>query len=212
MKCNVALISMHEYFVGELSQVEIAELKNHLQGCADCCNRFEQLEKTDAAIYRTLEAIKPAAQYDAAASKELTERIISQLPKKASGQRNRFVRFIYRYPGFAVAAMFLLVMIGSFFMSWTEDTKLIVSGEDLQNIIIEGNTVIVPEGVHYTGNLTVENGIIEVLGEVEGNVTVVDGSMVLASTGHIAGQSRTIDQALDWFWYKVTQTFSGIAP
>ncbi|MCY1462058.1 hypothetical protein D9M71_797900 [compost metagenome] len=89
---------------------------------------------------------------------------------------------------------------------------MVVSGEDLQQLIIEGNTVIVPAGVHYTGDLTVENGKIEVQGEVDGNVTVVDGSMVLASTGHIAGQSRTIDQALDWIWYKVTQTIGGIAP
>lgn len=211
MNCNVAIVWMHDYLDGELPREDIVTLKSHLLSCPACRSRFEQLQKTDAAAFQTLEAIKPAADYDRKASEQLTQRIMQQLPKKQNKQRNRAVRFIYRYPGVTAAAVFVLVMLGSFFTMWEEDTKLIVAGEDLQQVIIEGNTVIVPEGAHLTGNLTVENGVAEVKGEVDGNVTVIDGSLNLASTGHIAGQSRTIDQALDWFWYKVTQTFGGNA-
>ncbi|WP_141504517.1 zf-HC2 domain-containing protein [Paenibacillus luteus] len=211
MNCNVAIVWMHDYLDGELPREDIVTLKSHLLSCPACRSRFEQLQKTDAAAFQTLEALKPAADYDLKASEQLTERIMQQLPKKRSNQRNRIVRFIYRYPGVTAAAVFVLVMLGSFFTMWEEDTKLIVAGEDLQQVIIEGNTVIVPEGAHLTGNLTVENGTAEVKGEVDGNVTVIDGTLNLASTGHIAGQSRTIDQALDWFWYKVTQTFGGNA-
>lgn len=209
MNCNVAIVWMHDYLDGELPREDIVTLKSHLLSCPACRSRFEQLEKTDAAAFLTLEAIKPAAEYDQKASEQLTQRIMQQLPKQKSKQRNGIVRFIYRYPGVTAAAVFALVMLGSFFTMWEEDSKLIVAGEDLQQVIIEGNTVIVPEGAHLTGNLTVENGRAEVKGEVDGNVTVIDGSLNLASTGHIAGQSRTIDQALDWFWYKVTQTFGG---
>ncbi|MDQ8734201.1 zf-HC2 domain-containing protein [Paenibacillus sp. LHD-38] len=211
MNCNVAIVWMHDYLDGELPREDIVTLKSHLLSCPACRSRFEQLQKTDAAAFQTLEAIKPAADYDRKASEQLTQRIMQQLPKKQNKQRNRAVRFIYRYPGVTAAAVFVLVMLGSFFTMWEEDTKLIIAGEDLQQVIIEGNTVIVPEGAHLTGNLTVENGVAEVKGEVDGNVTVIDGSLNLASTGHIAGQSRTIDQALDWFWYKVTQTFGGNA-
>lgn len=210
MNCNVAIVWMHDYLDGELPREDIGTLKSHLLSCPACRSRFEQLQKTDAAAFQTLEALKPAADYDKKASEHLTQRIMQQLPKKQK-QRNRVVRFIYKYPGVTAAAVFVLVMLGSFFTMWEEDTKLIVAGEDLQQVIIEGNTVIVPEGAHLTGNLTVENGTAEVKGEVDGNVTVIDGSLNLASTGHIAGQSRTIDQALDWFWYKVTQTFGGNA-
>ncbi|OMF22088.1 anti-sigma factor [Paenibacillus sp. FSL H8-0548] len=211
MNCNVAIVWMHDYLDGELPREDIVTLKSHLLSCPACRSRFDQLQKTDAAAFHTLEALKPTADYDKKASEQLTERIMQQLPKKRSNQRNRIVRFIYRYPGATAAAVFILVMLGSFFTMWEGDTKLIVAGEDLQHVIIEGNTVIVPEGVHLTGNLTVENGIAEVKGEVDGNVTVIDGSLNLASTGHIAGQIRTIDQALDFFWYKVTQTFGGNA-
>ncbi len=209
MNCNVAIVWMHDYLDGELPAQDIVTLKSHLLSCPACRSRFEQLQKTDAAAFHTLEAIKPAADFDKKASELLTQRIMQQLPKKRGKQRNGIVRYIYRNPGVTAAAVFVLVMLGSFFTMWEEDTKLIVAGEDLQQVIIEGNTVIVPEGAHLTGNLTVENGTADVKGEVDGNVTVIDGSLNLASTGHISGQSRTIDQALDWFWYKVTQTFGG---
>ncbi|WP_138755494.1 zf-HC2 domain-containing protein [Paenibacillus sinopodophylli] len=208
MNCNVAIVWMHDYLDGELPREDIVTLKSHLLSCPACRSRFDQLQKTDAAAFQTLEALKPAAEFDKKASEQLTQRIMQQLPKKQK-QRNRVVRFIYKYPGVTAAAVFALVMLGSFFTMWEEDNKLIVAGEDLQQVIIEGNTVIVPEGAHLTGNLTVENGTAEVKGEVDGNVTVIDGSLNLASTGHIAGQSKQIDQALDWFWYKVTQTFGG---
>jgi len=183
-----------------------------LKSCSACSERLEQLEKADAAAFAAWESVKPAAQLSSAASADLKNRIMAQLPKPKNNERNRFIRILYRYPGLTAAAVFLLVMLGSFFSSWDQDARMIVSGEDLQHVVINGNTVIVPEGVKVTGNLTVENGRVEVQGSVDGNVTVIDGSMVLASTGHIAGQSRTIDQALDWFWYKVTSAFGGVIP
>lgn len=211
MNCNVAIVWMHDYLDGELPREDIVELKRHLLSCPACRSRFEQLEQTESAMFRSIAAPSAESGYDKNASEQLTNRIMQQLPLKKGKTRNGFVRFIYRYPGVTAAAVFLLVMLGSFLTLWEEDAKLVVAGEDLQNVIIQGNTVIVPEDVHLTGNLTVENGRAEVLGEIDGNVTVIDGTLNLASTGHIAGQSRTIDQALDWFWFKVTQTFGGLA-
>ncbi|MHA6481035.1 zf-HC2 domain-containing protein [Paenibacillus sp. strain BS8-2] len=209
MECKVAIVKIHDYLDGELPREEKGALHAHMSGCLDCRTRFEQLEKTDAAAFLAMEGAAPSVTgYDATASMALKNRIMTSLPKGKAKERNRFVRLIYRYPGLTAAALFLVVMFGSMFASWEQDAKLIVSGEDLQSVVINGNTVIVPEGVALTGNLTVENGTLEVQGSIDGDVTVIDGSMVLASTGHIAGHSRTIDQALDWFWYRVISTFN----
>lgn len=211
MNCNVANVWMHDYLDGELPRDDIATLQNHLRECPACMARFEQLEKTEAIAYAAIGAARSEAGYDSIASKQLTDRIMAQLPRPAQQERRRMLRYLYRYPGLTVAAVFVLVMLGSFVAMWEQDAKLVVSGEDLQHVVIEGNNVIVPAGTQVNGNLVVENGTANVQGEVLGNVTVIDGKLNLASTGHIIGQSRTIDQALDWFWYKVTETFTNIA-
>src|SRR5690606_6542376 len=110
---------------------------------------YEQLEKTDAmahfAMYKT--TTKPVrSERDVA---DLRTAILAQLPTKQKARSNtRFVRWLYRYPGLTAAAMFIAVMFISVFASWDQDNKLVISGsqEDLQYIVINGNTVIVPEG------------------------------------------------------------------
>jgi hypothetical protein len=59
--------------------------------------------------------------------------------------------------------------------------------------------------------LTVENGKTQIYGDVQGNLTVIDGSLYQASTAHISGQVKSIDQAMDWIWYKITNMFSDVA-
>ncbi|MEF2245427.1 zf-HC2 domain-containing protein [Paenibacillus sp. IITD108] len=213
MECKIAISKMHDYLDGELPREEILTLRAHVNSCPSCSKQLEQLEKTDAAAYFSFEAMRSESGYDAAAAQNLQERILGQLPKQKK-KRNGIVRYIYRHPFLSAAVVFILVMISGLFASWSENSELIVavSGLDSQQLVFEGNKVIVPEGAHIGGNLTVENGIIEVRGEVDGNITVIDGSMMLASTGKIAGNIRQIDQALDWFWYKITSTLSGITP
>lgn len=217
MNCKVAIEFIHQYLDGELDNQQSEQLQTHLQQCESCMNTYEQLERTDALSRFALQSSLKTTERTDADVDRLRSSILAQLPKQQrarSKSKARFVRWIYRYPGLTAAAMFLVVMVFSLFASWDHDAKLIISGSqnDLQYVVINGNTVIVPEGVELTGDLVVENGIVEVKGAVSGNVTVIDGQMVLASTGHIAGQSKVIDQALDWFWYKVTSSFSEVIP
>jgi cytoskeletal protein CcmA (bactofilin family) len=103
-------------------------------------------------------------------------------------------------------------MLSSFVAMWNQDQELSVTGPDLEHIQFEGNKVIVPEGVKVNGDLTVVNGDVQVLGDLEGNLTVIDGNIIpLASTAHIAGEIRTIDRAVDWMWYKVSSWFGTLA-
>lgn len=211
MKCNVAIVWMHDYLDDDLPREQVKELKEHLIACPDCRQRFEQLKRTDAFLHATMvEGLHDSADAgtDSAASRALTEKIMGQLPVQR--RKQGWTAFIRRHPALTVAAVFCLVMFSSFLAMWGQNSELIVRGTDLQQLVFEGDRVIVPEGVQIHGDLTIENGIAEVHGEVLGNLTVIDGTTNLASTAKIVGENRQINQAIDWLWYKVTTTVSGL--
>lgn len=200
MKCNEAVRLMHEYFDGDLPRDESLRLQQHLRDCSDCEARFRSLERTEALVF---------AQPVPAAPDRLTDAIMGALPKKRSPRA--WTSWVQRHPAASAAAIFLVVMLSSFVAMWNQDEQLSVRGDDLAHVVIEGNKVIVPAGQKVAGNLTIENGQAEVLGDVEGNLTIIDGNVTLASTAHIAGKVKTVDRALDWVWYKVTTWFDTVA-
>ncbi|QJC50706.1 anti-sigma factor [Paenibacillus albicereus] len=204
MNCNVAIVWMHDYIDGELPREDSLTLKQHLLSCPGCRARFEQLEKTEALLSSVMAEPKGQAMTPAA-SAALTDKILKQIPPPA--RHRDWTGWIRRHPAVTAAAVFVVVMLASLSPTVNNGSELIVRGDDLKQVVIDGHTVIVPEGVKILGNLTVENGTADVRGDVEGSVTVIDGSLLTASTAHIAGQSRMIDQLLDRFWYKVTQSF-----
>ncbi|MBP3966556.1 zf-HC2 domain-containing protein [Paenibacillus lignilyticus] len=206
MNCNVAVMLMHDYLDDELPHDDLAELKLHIDSCESCCTRLEQLERTEALTHSMMDTRVTISPQQSA---QLTNRIMSSLPVKR--RRIGFASWIRNHPAVSVAAVFALVMFSSFLAMWQQDNDLTVRGGDLAQVIIEGDTVTVPEGAHLKGDLTVENGKANVLGDVEGDVTVISGSLYQASTAHISGEVKQIDQALDWFWYKVTHSISSLA-
>ncbi|MDS8935009.1 hypothetical protein RLK94_00470, partial [Streptococcus pneumoniae] len=64
----------------------------------------------------------------------------------------------------------------------------------------------VPEGQTVVGDLTIRNGDLRVDGELEGDVTIVNGQY-MASSGVINGEIEEIDQAFEWLWYTIKGTF-----
>jgi len=201
MKCNAAVVHIHEYLDGDLSRQEIKDLQAHLEECTACSSRLEALERTEA-LARAL----PARE----APFGLSYRVMKSLPK--TRRSVSWTSWVRRHPAASAAAFFLVVMLSSFVAMWNQDRELSLAGPDLEHLIIEGNMVIVPEGQKVNGDLTVANGIVQVLGDVDGNLTVIDGNvMPLASTAHIAGEVKEIDRAIDWMWYKVSSWFGTIA-
>ncbi|BBH24043.1 hypothetical protein Back11_53880 [Paenibacillus baekrokdamisoli] len=207
MNCKVAIVWIHDYLDDDLPHDNVAELKAHLFSCPACCARLEQLERTEALAHKMMDS---CVVIDAGHSVQLKERIMSALPYKRRAASS-FTRWIRNHPAITVAAVFALVMFASFTAMWEQNTDLTVRGSDLAQVVIEGDTVTVPVGAHINGDLTVSNGTANVLGDVEGDVTVIGGSLYQASTAHISGQVKKIDQALDWFWYKVTNSMSSLA-
>ncbi|MNE22562.1 Anti-sigma-W factor RsiW [compost metagenome] len=194
---------MHEYFDDDLTHEQAVELKHHLQGCSVCSARFQEMEQTEMLLFSTI-------RHKAfAAPDKLVDAIMSKIP--AQRRQQAWVGWIKRHPALTAAAMFLLVMLFSSLSLWKSDDQLVVKVADLDQVIINGDTVTVPEGSTVAGNLTVENGKAEIYGDVQGNLTVIDGSYYQASTAHISGEIKSIDQALDWIWYRITNTFTEVA-
>lgn len=203
MDCKQASSLMHEYFDDDLTHEQVVELKDHLQGCSVCSARFKELEQTEMMLFSTI-------RYKAlSAPDELVDAIMSKIPTQRKQQA--WVGWIKRHPALTAAAVFLLVMVFSSLSLWKSDEHLVVKVADLDQVIINGDTVTVPEGSTVAGNLTVENGKAEIYGDVQGNLTVIDGSYYQASTAHISGEIKSIDQALDWIWYRITNTFTEVA-
>ena len=202
MDCKMAVSLMHDYLDDDLSKPQELELKTHLLQCAECNQRFEELEKTDMLLY----SLK---HRDADSSDELTNRIMSMLPKPK--KQKRWVSLVKNHPGLTAAAFFLVVMLFSTVSLWNQDSQLVVKGSEIEKLVFEGNTVIIPPDQTTTGDLTVENGRAQVYGQVDGNLTVIDGELFQASTAHISGKVKDIDRALDWVWYKITSLFSDVA-
>src|SRR5690606_30615828 len=183
MDCRMAVRVMHEYLDRELARDRLAELETHLRGCPACRNRLEILTGTEALIRSACagrEALPPA---------DLPDRILRSLP--APPRSRKWARWVRRHPAVTAACFFALVMLGSWLATWNQDDRLRVeAGPDADRLVIEGNTVIVPAGQKVSGDLVVANGTVRVDGEVEGNVTVIDGHVLLASSAQIAGKSR----------------------
>jgi len=203
MDCREAYPLMHEYLDGTLDDNGKRTLGRHLSGCPSCRDRLESLERTEA--YLCMVALEPGAHL----SDGFTERVMAALPEP--GRMARFKRWMRRHPAASVAAVFALLMMGSFLSLWEGSEYMVLKGTDLDEVVIEGNTVIVPEGATVHGDLLVENGSIKVDGKVEGNLIVVDGNLQLASTASIAGQVTRIDQTIEGIWFRIKQFFSGFA-
>ncbi|TVY03334.1 zf-HC2 domain-containing protein [Cohnella terricola] len=201
MKCNVAVMNMHDYLDGDLSREEIIQLQQHLRDCPSCHTRYEALERTDALA--KCQPIEKAPEY-------LSDRVMKSLPSPR--RPAAWTTWVRRHPAMSAAALFIVVMLSSFVSMWNQSQEFSVSGQDLEHVVIQGKKVIVPEGQKVNGDLTVVNGDVQVLGDLEGNLTVIDGNLSpLASTAHIAGQIKTIDRAVDWVWYKVSSYFGTLA-
>lgn len=215
MECKNAKIYIQDYLDGDLTGQEKLSLKLHLDECENCQKEYKEAEEIEAMVKYNMQASYNFPKRSEQDIEALTDKIMQSIPMKDSRKsKKRFVQWIYKYPAITAAAVFIFLMLTSLTASYSQQSNITISAsqDDLNLVQISGNTVTVPEGTHLKGDLLIENGIIEIKGAVDGNVTVIDGQLVMASTGHIAGQSKTIDQALDWLWYKISSSVTSLVP
>ena len=198
MDCKQAVSLMHDVLDDDLERSCAVELKEHMLACPACREQFRQLESTERLLYGFNHRLQPPTD-------DLSDRIMAVIPKPK--QESAIFKWVKRHPAITVAAIFVLVMMTSALSMRNADHQLMVKGQ-LDGVIIENNKVIVPSDTVVKGNLTIHNGQAEVYGSVEGDLSIVDGKLYQASTANISGSVQEIDEALDWFWYQITNFFS----
>ncbi len=184
---------MHAYLDGDISREEERELKQHLDSCQQCKEIMNGLTESIAFI-------GSAAQIKA--PDNFVSSVMGRLPKEKS--QAGVQRWLRSHPLLAAASMFLILMSATLFSGYGNDQQFSVTKQP--NLIVEGQTVLVPAGETVKGDIVVKNGILRIEGEVDGNVTVIRGSKYMASTAIVTGNSEEIDQMFDWLWYKMKKT------
>ncbi len=210
MECKTKYIRlMHKYLDGDLKTDEESKLRAHLEVCDTCQKHFHELSRTITLIQSTEQMEVPA---------NFSKNIMENLPTEKS--HVRFVRWFKSHPAITVAAIFFLFMFSSIFSMWDKDSELVVSKQD--NLIIQGDTVIVPEGVTVVGDLLVKNGNLQIDGQIDGNVTLINGKLIVDSDDHgdedeflvasasVNGEFKQIDEMVEWVWYKLKTLFENI--
>ncbi|RHW34805.1 anti-sigma factor [Neobacillus notoginsengisoli] len=187
------IVYMHEYLDDDLEPENERVLREHLGKCEDCQALFHEMNKTVALIQSTANVHAP---------ENFTASVIAKLPKEK--KKISFQRWMKQHPMIVAAAVFMVLMAGSLFSAWESDRDFSTTNAD--QVVIENDTVIVPAGKVVKGDLVVKNGDIKIEGEVQGNVTVINGENYLASAGNVTGKIEEVDKAFDWIWYNIKKT------
>jgi anti-sigma factor RsiW len=190
---------MHAYLDGDISREEERLLKEHLDSCKECKGIMNGLTESIAFIGSATKINAPD---------NFVNNVMTRLPKEKSQAGAQ--RWLRKHPLFAAAAMFLILMSATLFSSYENDEQFSVTKQP--NLIVEGQTVLVPAGETVKGDIVVKNGKLRVEGEVDGNVTVIRGSKYMASTAIVTGKSEEIDKVFDWLWYKMKEIVKDILP
>ncbi|SHF73102.1 zf-HC2 domain-containing protein [Ornithinibacillus halophilus] len=208
MDCNKETVElMHKYLDGELTKDEEIMLREHLEDCEECQKHFHELKRTITLIKSTDTIHAP---------NHFSTSVMKNLPAERKG--TKYVRWLKMHPIMTAAAIFFVLMSGSMFTAWQQDSQLTVSKQD--DLIIRGDTVIVPEDVIVEGDLVVKNGNLRVDGKIEGDVTLINGKMIeeyeiegeglMASVGEVNGEFKQVDRAFEWIWYHIQNLFKNI--
>nr|WP_263323846.1 anti-sigma factor [Neobacillus sp. Marseille-Q6967] len=189
MKCPEEIVNlMHDYLDEEIDTKDEVILREHLQKCKDCATLFNEFKKTIAVVKGTSGIQAPA---------DFTANVMARLPKEK--KKVGMQRWLRNHPFISAASLFLVLMMGSTVSTWNQGGELSVSKQE--NLVVQKDTVIVPEGEVVEGDVIVRNGNLKIEGEIKGNATVINGEQYLASAGHVTGQIEEVNEIFDWIWY-----------
>lgn len=199
MKCPEHVIEyMHEYLDDEIPEEHEKVLREHLQSCTDCQEYFRELNKSIALVQSTSHIQAPS---------DFTSRVMAGLPKEK--KKTEIQRWFRSHPLLTAASLFIVLMAGSILTTWNEEHQFSVSKQP--NLVVENDTVIVPPGEVVKGDVVVRNGKVKIEGEVQGNVTVINGEQYLASAGNVTGEITEVNEVFEWIWYHIKKTFKNAA-
>ncbi|MDC3417173.1 zf-HC2 domain-containing protein [Aquibacillus salsiterrae] len=198
MACKKEYVElMHKYLDREITRDEEYSLRSHLQSCEACQSHFHELKRT-VTLLETTSKLQVSSNF--------TEKVMNHLPKE--NKRISYMRWFKRHPILSAAAVFFIFMFGSILSVWNQDSQLSVSKE--KDLIIQGDTIIVPEGVTVEGDLVVKNGDLKVDGSINGDVVIINGEHLMASAGDVVGEIDQVNQVFEWIWYSIKGFFKEV--
>lgn len=191
MKCPDQIFEyMHDFLDDEITAEHEKILREHLHSCTDCQEYFRELNKAIALVKSTSHFQAPS---------DFTSKVMAGLPKEK--KKTEIQRWFRSHPLLTAASLFLALMTGSILSTWNEEHQFSVSKQP--NLLVENDTVIVPEGEVVKGDVVVRNGKVKIEGEVQGDVTVINGEKYLASAGNVTGEITEVNEVFEWIWYHV---------
>src|SRR5690606_22334271 len=119
------------------------KLVQHLHQCTDCKDLFSQMEKTEAFLFTM--HIREHEGASGLSTSDLLNAVFVNEPITKRKLRDWF-GWARRHPAMTAGVIFLLVMAVSVFSFWEPNEQLVIRGDQMDQIIIEGKTVIVPYG------------------------------------------------------------------
>ncbi|GAA0414216.1 anti-sigma factor [Agaribacter marinus] len=207
MKCNNEAVElMHKYLDGDITKEQEQTLSQHLESCDACQRHFHELKRTITFI-QSAEQIKAPANF--------TATVMEKLPTEK--KRIKYTRWFKAHPMLTAAAIFFVFMLSGMLSVWNQDSELVVSKQE--DLVINGDTVIVPQDVTVDGDLLVKNGNLIINGTIDGNVTLINGKLIeepiegeglMASVGEVNGELKHVDQVFEWIWYSIKQLFQSV--
>ncbi|MFC0560797.1 anti-sigma factor family protein [Halalkalibacter alkalisediminis] len=176
---------------GEATEEEKKILDHHIKECEPCRQHLHELKKVIAFVQSSSHIEAPLG---------FTESVMAKLPERKPV--SKWKQWTRKHPVLVSAAVFLLLMITSISSLWNSgEEQVVVSGSGHVQIDQESGRVIVPEGEVIKGDIVVRNGELQVDGEIQGNVLLVNSEAYYASVGQVTGEISEVNQALDWVWY-----------
>lgn len=124
---------MHEYLDEELDSEREQILRDHLKSCHDCEIIFNELKKTVAFVQNISHLQAP---------QDFTANVLARLPKEK--KKVWMQRWFTNHPMLTAASVFIILMMGSVFSTWSQDRDFSVSNQ--KNLVVKNHTVIVPKG------------------------------------------------------------------
>jgi anti-sigma factor RsiW len=184
MDCRTASTLIHDLLDDDLSPELKVELHKHMEQCPACKEKHAQFHKTLACLTYCPEVAEP---------EDFCQRIMRSLPKVRL--LKRLFTLLKLYPGRSLASFCGMLFLSSWIISWDVEEKLVVKIPDQDSVLISGDHVIVPYGTIIHGNMFAQNAVIDVAGEIEGDLIVMNGMYRVAPTAVIHGEVHEIDHA-----------------
>lgn len=196
LKCDDSIILMHNYFDDDIDEYSHRELLAHLKECHSCNEHFKELKMTEQ-VLRQLPKKNVESTF--------VNKVLVKIP--SSKRKENLGIWLKEHPVVVAASIFLFLFAVSTFSYMAPEKELRIVSGNQTNLIVQGNEVIVPEGQKVLGDLVIENGNLQINGEVKGNVTVVNGHILMANASQVDGSTKQVDQFFEWLWYQLKRVW-----